>query len=758
MNINNKKVYIIITIFIIFLMVCVLFSCFSSNNNNVSPQINLDSSLSKNEDKIENKTDIDEQLQKEEENIAIDDQTSNDEEKKSVSSKKNSKEKNITKIDKKEDLQNNPINSSNSVVLPEITFIDEKKEIKTENNSSNLNNQNESGTNSNEPAKIPTFIIKSGYLSLILTNKNYISVNGLPEIGNKITKEFSVVNDGPNDLYASIKWENFINTYNIGSFLYSIYDEDNNLILENIYVPYSDSASTENIINNLLIKTNETKKYTLQLNYINNNRNQNGDSNSSLYSKFNIEESNDNNNELLLNKYNHSIYSWGTNVLKTSNRDSIITDLKNLGITDIYLGANLDDNDLPLLTKLSEEGFDIYLLTGDPSWYNNEDIYKNYIDSIYNFNQTHDNLIKGIVFDVEPYGDNRYNSDVLIGFETYVNTIKVAYNYSRNKNVKMVNAIPVTYDLYYKNDNYNENEKVRFKNAFEELIRYSDRISLMNYFRGTMYDNIIDELELAKLYNTEIETIIEFGNVGDYISVYNAGDPFKEAINEWKDILLNNNYDKLSFSYHHLDVLLTLENKYKTYSFKFIDSNNEEINTGRYVLKYGDNKIKDYLSSPIIIPNDTIFTIELEDYTGELSLVSETEVDSHTINRVYSVDASTKRIMVPTVTYVAAWDGSIYTGLQSKGKKVKLTDTYSLEEQIYDVQGSDYAGYFIRANVYEDTYYNVEMLDENNNVIFNKLDKYEYNGNSYIDEGNKFIIAKNTPYTDVVYIGLYMNN
>lgn len=764
---KKKTIFLTVSIFIILV---VIWAAFLKKNTSISNQISQTSQPSINGNKI------------------IGNETIND---KNIKDKKNTEEQLLDNVEKNTEINNvvdKSYTASNYLNLIEKKVVsayiapknNTSTKTETEATSSDINPQENTSTeleqedtnssttlpNEDKPTtsevNVPPIVnVRPEALNIDLGNNNSINLNSLTQevnFGDEIIKEITVENTKSNDVYASINWHNLVNTYSIGSLVYSIYDEENNVLLDNVYVPYSETASTKSIINNLLIKKDESKNYTLKITYINNNRNQSKDQNANFYSEFNIEENNENNNELLLNKYNHSIYAWSTNMLKTSNRDSIITDLKNIGITDIYLGAFLNNDDLPLINKLNQEGFDVYLLRGDPSWYNNESIYKNYIDEIHNFNEAHGNIVKGIVFDVEPYGDNTYNSDVLIGFETYVNVIKTAYNYSRDKNVKIVNAIPVTYDLYYKDNNYNESEKARFRTAFEDLIKYSDRISLMNYFRGTMYENITDELALAKLNNVEIESIIEFGNVGDYISVYNSSDPFKESINEWSNILLNNTYDELSFSYHHLDVLLTLENKYKTYSFKFVNSNDEEINSGRYDLRYDGNKIVNYLNSPTVIPNDTIFSIKLEDYTGELSLVSEVEVDSHTITRTYRVDESTLRVCVPTVTYVALWNGSIYTGLLSNGKKVKLIDTYSLEETIYDVQGSDYAGYFIRANIYEDTYYNVEVLNENNNVIFNKVDKYEYNGDQYSEQNNTFMVSKGTPYTDVVYIGLYINN
>lgn len=234
---------------------------------------------------------------------------------------------------------------------------------------------------------------------------------------------------------------------------------------------------------------------------------------------------------------NNILYSWSM---------SALTDNELLDIIDKYHISTLYQDFSTEYLKGQEDTFMIYMknkkvevyhLCGEKEWAleKNAISMKKEIDKVVTYNQSSSYKIKGIVFDVEPY-QNEKNIEENFDFSLYVSNMRKAYKYSKSKGLEMVIAIPIWFD--------NINEKL-----LEELIKdCCDEISLMNYNIKYTKEHMQKELEYAKKYHKSINTIYEI-NFGDdnYFSSY------KEIDKDFEKLQAYYGYEKLRKAYHHYD-------------------------------------------------------------------------------------------------------------------------------------------------------------------------------------------------------------
>ena len=126
-------------------------------------------------------------------------------------------------------------------------------------------------------------------------------VSGRLNLGESITKKFTLENTGTKDAYAKINWHNLVNTYTEDSLTYileqSTSENGTYTELGSGKVPVSNSETTETLKNGILVPTNTTYYYKLTITLNNLDTNQNSDINAEFYSFFGLEEGNE--NELL---------------------------------------------------------------------------------------------------------------------------------------------------------------------------------------------------------------------------------------------------------------------------------------------------------------------------------------------------------------------------------------------------------------------------------------------------------------------------
>lgn len=452
---------------------------------------------------------------------------------------------------------------------------------------------------------------------------------------------------------------------------------------------------------------------------------------------------------------NNSIYCWSEYVLASDYIDIVINRLKSLKVTKMYISINDIQIRKNSIKKLKENGISVYYLDGHSRWYKEVDNIKSVVDKVYEYNQNNPNTkLSGIVLDIEPYIRDEYKADPIPGFETFANTMEQVYSYTKLKNINLTTTIPYWYDKYMTDDKYIADEKVRAELAFDKLIKNSDRISVMNYYKSKMISHLETELNYAKRYGKEIESIAEFrkSSSGDNnkLSFYNETEPVKAANKEWKKINKEYNYDKLSFSFHHLNVILEIYNEVKRYKFEFIDENSNVVTSGRYnvLLSNGENIEKSVTSDVYIFPNsnyDVSFkNYDISSYDGEEVL------NNGTIKKTYHVLSKEKYQLEIYARY--SDDSRISDGT------MKLINTETNEELTSECDETN--GYFSFRHIYSNVAYKVIYIDsdgsekslesataKNNDSVYTNISD---NGNIVIPRGfksslyvsPKFIIKK----------------
>lgn len=231
------------------------------------------------------------------------------------------------------------------------------------------------------------------------------------------------------------------------------------------------------------------------------------------------------------------LYSWNMSALTDNELLDIIDKYHISTIYQDFSSKYLKEQDDTFMIYMKNKNVEVYHLCGEKEWALEENAtsMKQEIDKVVTYNQKSSYKIKGIVFDVEPY-QNEKNIEDNFDFSLYVSNMKKAYKYSKNKGLKMVIAIPIWFD--------NINEKL-----LKELIKDGcDEISLMNYNIKYTKEHMQKELEYAKKYNKSINTIYEINFKDDnYFSSYKEIDKDFEKLKEYYS------YEKLRKAYHHYD-------------------------------------------------------------------------------------------------------------------------------------------------------------------------------------------------------------
>lgn len=227
------------------------------------------------------------------------------------------------------------------------------------------------------------------------------------------------------------------------------------------------------------------------------------------------------------------MFSWRSDVFEEGGLE-LFSFMKKHGFTELYqcFSNELDDTAITdFLLKAQTESIDIYLLTGDPSWANDSGGSKQLevVEEVVRINKlTAEIGIKGIVFDIEPYTLESWdsNSEKIMG--RFISGMKKAYDEASANKLEVVLCIPFYYD------------NMGLKGNLEKLIKHGcDRIAIMNYFKHKEADNIAREVKYAQRNKKGIINIYEFKSPGEHglreINTYYS-DGFESAISSFNTI------------------------------------------------------------------------------------------------------------------------------------------------------------------------------------------------------------------------------
>ena len=128
-------------------------------------------------------------------------------------------------------------------------------------------------------------VIKSGNLSLTLTDNETLSLNGIP--GDSASKEFTVTNNGTNETVYNIKMVDVTNTFVDKNDLVYTLVGDNDVNITETVMP---STSGEYLATNITIDKGVTHTYTLTITFKETNDNQDDNKGATFSGKINIDD------------------------------------------------------------------------------------------------------------------------------------------------------------------------------------------------------------------------------------------------------------------------------------------------------------------------------------------------------------------------------------------------------------------------------------------------------------------------------------
>lgn len=248
--------------------------------------------------------------------------------------------------------------------------------------------------------------------------------------------------------------------------------------------------------------------------------------------------------------YETGMFSWENDAFEPEKLSSFYLAISLLDIDEVYQDFSdktvYDENAADFARELSLLEVDLYLLTGNSEWVNDGsgDPMIGEIERAAAFRETWgDEALTGIVFDIEPYGSDRWNDgDRIELLENFISGMKKTYNAARDEGLRVILCVPTWYDKHY-------------EEYFKQLVLYCDEISVMNYVREDEYVNMVGEVEYARALDKEITCIFEFQQPGvheltDETTYYHDG--IDAAITSFENLYRDFRYAKLKFAYHYL--------------------------------------------------------------------------------------------------------------------------------------------------------------------------------------------------------------
>lgn len=232
--------------------------------------------------------------------------------------------------------------------------------------------------------------------------------------------------------------------------------------------------------------------------------------------------------------------------------------MKENGVSEVYQYMKPEYSDMAVrkfLENMEEVNIDVYILDGEPEWCY-ESGYQGMVDSLdrvryWNSLVNRRQKIKGIIYDVEPYVLDKWHSTPDEILKEYTdNIVKIKEEAARDEeSVKIYFCIPYSYD------------DMKRENTLRAIIRESDGVFVLNYFKGREIQNISREVALCKWYDKRIVNVYELqpgllSQTNDTITYYRDGLPvlrrnFREVRDAYPDC-------DIGLAYHTLEYLRVL--------------------------------------------------------------------------------------------------------------------------------------------------------------------------------------------------------
>ena len=188
------------------------------------------------------------------------------------------------------------------------------------------------------------------------------------------------------------------------------------------------------------------------------------------------------------------------------------------------------------LETMSLQGMEVFLLDGEANW-----AYERHYDSVKNSlervrsinrelyrrrgNDKGELKIKGLVLDIEPYLLKEWEENADIILDGMCRNLEMLY--ADKEELQIYLCVPYFYD------------SKGYEEQLEQLIRYTDGLLVMNYYKGSEIVHMETEVRLAAQYKKKI------------ITVYELQEPGKHGLTE-KNTYYNDGLDAVRLNYQQL--------------------------------------------------------------------------------------------------------------------------------------------------------------------------------------------------------------
>lgn len=252
-----------------------------------------------------------------------------------------------------------------------------------------------------------------------------------------------------------------------------------------------------------------------------------------------------------------SIFSWEEDYILPEQEEQVAAAMEALGCEAVYQEFPQDmDEDIvtDYLKRRGDKKQDVYYLAGAAEWGLEKDAASmlEQVERVIQLNRKggKGNRFCGIVWDVEPYLTEEWDTRQDEVMEQYIKNCKTAYTKASENDLRVIVCIPNFYD------------KKGYEDELADLVEHGlDALAVMNYNKSDEAGQIRTEVELAKAYDKGIIHIAELQRPGSHEltevnTYYHDGiDAVKESFEELKKEF---NYPKLGFSWHYLRPVLKL--------------------------------------------------------------------------------------------------------------------------------------------------------------------------------------------------------
>lgn len=257
-------------------------------------------------------------------------------------------------------------------------------------------------------------------------------------------------------------------------------------------------------------------------------------------------------------KYDISVFSWHNEQLQRPHETFEL--LERHAVDAVFQYLSLDHSVAEathFIEKAADFKKDIYFLTGEPEWALDPTATEliEWIKQIghYQDNQTSRESLKGIVLDVEPFLLAEYKQDPQAVMTTYVASMQAAYKAAKVYQLEVIVCVPYYFDT------------LGFTEELESITRdASDKLAVMNYYRGKEMEHLQTENEISHRYNKTIINIYELQPPGqhdltDQNTYYNYG--IHAAYDNFQQLKRFFSHQRIELAFHEFEYFKKLSEK-----------------------------------------------------------------------------------------------------------------------------------------------------------------------------------------------------